>query len=205
MAIILPTFEHTLCQMVGICSRITETASKRLPAEDIEMESRYRAAAGTAFARLIWEPAARHLHVDVALRASFGKHPPSAKTPIATLRETLAQFEGLSAKADPHATFLIPLSGLPVTGGLVFVGNNRIKLSAGQTEIELTGATLTFRRSDIRRIRWNLLTEGVRLRVDATQLNLVIAESYLTAALKGFDSAIATYILGKKDHVKSGS
>jgi hypothetical protein len=205
MAIVLPTFEDTFCQLMGLCSFVADTEVNRLPSDDIEIVTRYRAHSGTAFARLVWEPDIRHFHVDAALPAAFGKKPPVVTTPNAKFREALARFEGLTVKANPHGTFIIPLNGLPVSGGLVFVGASGIRLNTGKTEIDLTGATLTFRRSNIRRIRWNLVKDKVRLDVDAARLDLPITASYLTEALEMLDSAVATYILGTKAYGKSSA
>lgn len=200
MAIAFPTFEDTFCQMVGICSHIKEaTATPSLPSDDIDIVSTYRAHSGNALTRLVWNPASKHFHVDVALRAWFVKDPPRADTPIAKFRKTLAHFEGLTVAAYPHSYFIIPLSTLPLTGGLIFVGNSGIRLSTGRTEIELTGATLTFRRSGIHKIQWDLIEDReVLLNVDSKRQALTIGEDYLTEVLKVFNSAVSTYILGKK-------
>jgi len=201
MAINLPAFEDTLCQMVGVCSEIegAESASP-LPSEDIEMVSSYRAHSGKAMIRLIWNPSIGHFHVDAALHSWFVGKPPKADTTISKFRKALARFEGRVAAAYPHSYFVIPLGALPTTGGLIFVGNSGIKLSTEKAEIELTGATLTLRRSSINKIRWELDAdkEEVLLRVDAKRRNFSIDDSYLTGALKNFDSAVATFILGKR-------
>jgi hypothetical protein len=201
MAIALPSFDNTSCQMVGMCSFIKESPSSSLPSENIELFSSYKSHSGKdarAFARLVWDPEIKHLHVDVALRAWFGKTPPRADANIATLRETLGQFEGATVAAHQHGTFVIPLSALPSTGGLIFVGNDGMRLSTGKTEIDLTGATLTFRRSHIRKIRWELVEDkGVSLVIDAERRSLPVSKTCLTDTLKVLESAVATYITRK--------
>lgn len=203
MTIAFPSFDATFCQMVGICSFIGEAAhSSSLPSDDIEIFSSYRTHSGKdgkAFARLVWNPEIKHSHVDVALRAWFGKTPPRAKTNITTFRKTLAQFEGLTVSAHHHGAFVIPLTALPSNGGLIFVGNSGIRLSTGKTEIDLTGATLTFRRSHIRKIRWELIEDkGVSLNIDTKRRDLRVTETYLTEALKLLESAVAAYITRKE-------
>lgn len=204
MPISLPTFEDTMCQEVGVCSHLKDDAPTLiLPSDNIDFVSSYKAKAGKAFVHLVWNPKTKHCHVDVALHTAFAKSQPIVNTPITTLRKALAKFEGLTGSALTHGSFTIPLLRLPAVGGLIFVGNSAIKLSTGTADIELTGATLTFRRSEIRRIRWNLLKDKVWLDVTARKAEFPITGTYLSETLRTFESAVATYILGKNIDGKS--
>jgi len=199
MAIILPTFEDTFCRMVGVCfSKVPEgVPALVLPLDAIEMVSTYDAHNGPALARLIWNPEARHFHVDVALRAAFGNNPPAAKTSIEDFLGKLELFKDLAAPAFPHGRFSVPLVSLPAAGGLIFVGNSAIRVDIGNAEVELTGATLTFRRSYIRKIRWTIIKDDVRLDVDAKRRMTTVNDGYLLEALRSLNDAVATYVLGR--------
>jgi hypothetical protein len=206
MTVVFPSFDATFCQMVGICAFIKGDASFSSLPSDSEMVCSFRAHPGTdgkAFARLVWNPEIKHFHVDVAVRAWFGKTPPKAETSVATFRKTLALFEGFTVVAHHHASFIIPLKELPPTGGLIFVGHSGIRLSTGKTGIDLTGATLTFHRSHIRKIRWELVEDsGVLLNIDTKRRDLRVTDAYLTEALRLLDSAVATHILGRRANGK---
>lgn len=206
MAILLPSFEDApLCHMVGICSRVKEAEAKpHLPADEIDIVSTYNAHSGKALARLVWNPNSGHLHIDIALRAWF-KNPPKSNTPLKKFRQILARFDGLAATGYQHGIFVIPVRSLPVAGGLVFVGNSGVKLNTGTTEIELTGATLTFRKALINKIQWDLVDDSeVFLAIDTKRRDLTIDNNFLADALRFLDTAVATYILGKKRDGKSG-
>jgi hypothetical protein len=205
MAMTLPSFEDApLCQMVGICSGVKDSGPQ-LPTDDLDIVSTYNAHSGKALARLVWNPDSGHLHIDIALRSWFRKNPPKPDTPLKRFRQTLAHFNGLAVTGYYHGAFIIPVKSLPVTGGLVFVGNSGVSLTTGGTEIELTGATLTFRKSTINKIRWDLVEDKeVFLSIDARRRDLIIDGDYIATGLKTIDSAVAAYIFGKRADGKSG-
>lgn len=196
MAIALPAFENPLCQTVGVCAQLKDSeVLRRLPSDDIEMIARYGPSSARMLAHLVWNPRSKHLHTDIALPSAFGKDVPRTNERVSTFRKMLAQFEGLSATASAHGSFVIPLASLPPAGGLIFIAKNR---SSSGAEIELTSATLTFRRADIRRIRWSLVGEKVWLDITAAKTDFPIDAGYLAKAISICSSATDSYILRKK-------
>ena len=197
MAITLPALEDSFCQAIGVCSHIRENEPiGQLPSDDLEIIASYRPSSGRMLTHLVWNPGSRHLHVDVAHPSAFGEDPPETNERISTFRKILARFEGMRATASPHGSFMIPLTSLPPAGGLIFIRKNRLNTGA---EIELTSATLTFRRAKIRRMRWSLLVDDkVWLDVAAARVELAVDENYLTNALETCNSAVASYVLRKK-------
>jgi hypothetical protein len=203
MAIELPQFEDTFCQMISVCSRISPEFSGPLPLEDVDITASYGATPGRALAHLLWDREhGRHLHLDFALRSAFGKAVPKTDTRLPEFRKRLAAFLGAPAQVHLHGYYLIPLSSLPPTGGLIFAGQSGIKLRVGKSEIELTGASLTFRNADINRIRWDFWRDQVILDIYADR-TIPINDAYLSEALHLLDSSISNYVLGKKPDDKT--
>lgn len=195
MTILLPTFEDSFCEMLGVCSSIVE-APKPLPDQSVDITASY-SKPEKALVHLAWEPKSSHFHVDAALRTAFGKNPPKQDERLPVFRKLLASFEGASVKAILTGYFRIPLSSLPPAGGLIFTGNSAVRLRSGKSEIELTGANLSFRNADVSRIRWDIIKDVVVLEVQARR-DLRVGPDYLVDALRVLEAATATYILGKK-------
>lgn len=203
MAIELPQFEGTFCQMVSVCSRISSEFSGQLPQEDIEITAAYSASQGRALARLLWNREhGRHLHLDFALRSAFGKTAPKATGRLGDYREKLSAFNGAPAQVYLHGYYTIPLSSLPPSGGLIFTGQSGIKLKVGKSEIELTGASLTFRNADIDKLRWDFWNDLVVLDVYADR-PMTISDDYLRDSLRLLDRSISNYVLGRKPDDKT--
>lgn len=184
--------------MLRVCSQVSKEFPVPSLPKDLDITASYGTGAGRALARLIWDEGSRHLHSDFALRSAFAKDSiPKPDTSLPVYRKTLAAFRGAAVKAFVQGYFIIPLSSLPPTGGLIFAGSSGIKLRMKKTEIEVTGASLTFRNAAIGHIRWALKEDFVILDVSADR-DLTINDHSLTDAFESMDTSISSYVLGKK-------
>jgi hypothetical protein len=202
MAIELPRFEDTFCQFINLCSRIAEEPPGGLPATDLDLTSSYNATTGKALIRLLWDRDEKHFHIDVALRSAFGKKPPKTDTRLPQLRKVFDLFRGATVNTVVQGSYVIPITSLPPTGGLIFTGNTAIKLKVSKSEIELTGASLTFRNAEVNHIRWDLGKDTVFLEVFARRTGSV-NDIYMRDALHSLNASVDRYILGKKGDDKT--
>jgi hypothetical protein len=204
MAIELPSFEDTHCEMLVVCSRVVLPPSVSLPAEEIAAISRYKIPSGSAFIKIFLDhgETTDHLHIEIARRSIFGKTPPTPNLPAKGLKRLLRQFQGLRVKAKIRAYCAVPLTSLSPISGIIFAGSNAVKLRANKTEIELTGAQLTFREAEIDRLRWELVKDEVLIELDVVRDD-IIDTNYLAGALEVTRKALATYVLGKKSDDKA--
>lgn len=196
MAITLPRFEDSFCKILSVCCRVTGDHAG-LPPDSCDLAAAYKAAGEPALLHLIWEPNDhRHFHIDAALRHAFGDKPPKAHSRLGDVRKMLTTFEGVTVKAAIYAYFLVPLTSLPSTGGLIFTGSSAVRLRVKHSEVELTGAQLTFRHADIDRLRWDLVKDAVILDLYASR-EWTVGPSLLVDAMGIMESAVASYILGR--------
>lgn len=198
MAIDLPRLDDTFCRMLRLCSRIPQEFSTASLAKELDVTASYGVGPGRALARLTWDEVSSHLHTDFALKSAFAKDSvPKTNVRLSEYRKTLEVFRGAQVKAFVQGYFIVPLSSLPPTGGLIFAGSSGIKLRMKKTEIEVTGASLTFRNATIDQIRWGLIDDYVSLEGYADR-TITIDDRYLTESFEIMDAAISSYVLGKK-------
>jgi hypothetical protein len=199
MRIELPQFDEPFCEFLSVCSRLERTSlpESGLPEEPFEVLASYRTPAGKRYVRLTWShgPSYHHLHVDIGLQSAFGEKAPQTTIRLTELRKRMAPFEGSKVLARLIGFYRIPLAHLPSSGGVIFTGSNAIRLRAKRTEIELTGAQLTFREADISNLRWELVKDTVLLDMEARR-ELTISAHYLVDAKAVLDAALSRYVLG---------
>lgn len=198
MPIEFPQFADPFGEFFTVCSRLKEgDHGPGLPEEPLDLAAGYKTSRGKAFVRMLWSPGkSNHLHVDAALSSAFRLGgPPKTTARLTELRKRLASFKGRAVIAQIIGFYRIPLVSLPPAGGLIFTGSNAIRLQANKSEIELTGAQLTFREADISTLRWELVKDVAMLEMIARR-ELTISDRYLIDAVTILESALSRNVLG---------
>ena len=156
MNIVLPGFEKSLCRIVSVCGELIGFPGTE-PSSIEERTARFGGTGRRAVVRAFihGNEDKKFLHVDIALRASFGK----TKEPKITHRkeevlDTIRQASGADLDGSITAGFLTTLSALPEDGLVRALCRER---TAGEASIKMVSGEYSLTGAPFSSIRWVLV------------------------------------------------
>jgi hypothetical protein len=186
MAIQIPDFAGTHCQIMSLCGEM-QTKDKAILGW-LDKRRKWRTArvelpGGPLFVRVgMGGQSGRHCHFDVALPSQFEKEPKTSATKD-ELQNIVNKLQGITVQVSVRGRFIEESSSLHSS---IRATMRSFGTTADKRKIRFTGATLSIEKSVIKSLSWEALEDDedkVKIEVKA-RFRLKMTDSYL---LKMFD------------------
>jgi hypothetical protein len=198
MALKIPRFKETACQIITVCGMIEK--NQKHPLADLmkdrdELVASIRIAQKPGFLRLMaGSKKGLHLHVDCVLQEFFSRrHVPKVTCKKKDITDILAKMEGIAIDAGLAAGFKIITGQLPEKG---LINSFATEQKTADMSMKLTGGTLKIEGAPVKRLVWTLGKDSVRVRLEAERKERV-DDAYVSRCFDWMKTQFDLFVLGK--------